>query len=237
MGLRLMRRLSRNKEKPKICIPVVETSLDKALRTIQQANQVADLIELRIDYLRKPEITTLVNGRQKPFIITNRREEEGGKYRGDERKRLEVLKEAIDLAVEYVDVEMRSEESLLHNLLANKKETQIILSFHDFQKTPSIKELKKLFDRMTRLGADIAKIVTFARTWEDNLNVLLLTAYAIKRKQEIVAFCMGEKGKMSRLFSPIMGAAWAYASLTRGKASASGQLTVREMKEIWERLR
>ena len=232
-----MRRLSKNKDQPIICIPIIETSLDKALRTIQQANQVADLIELRIDYLRKPEVTTLLNGRQRPFIITNRREEEGGKYRGDERKRLEVLKEAIDLAVEYVDIEIRSEESLLKNLLANKKETQVILSFHDFQKTPSKKELQKLFDRMTRLGADIAKVVTFAQTWEDNLNVLSLITYAIERKQEIVAFCMGEKGKMSRIFSPIMGAAWTYASLIRGKTPAPGQLTVDEMKEIWEKLR
>ena len=227
----------RGKDQPRICIPIVETSSDKALRAIQQADQVADLIELRMDYLRTPAITILLNGREKPFIITNRREGEGGKFRGNERKRLEVLEEAVDLAVEYVDVEMRSDESLLLNLLANKKETQVILSFHDYQKTPSKKELQKLFDRMTRLGADITKIVTFARTWEDNFNVLSLIAYARKRKQEIVAFCMGEKGKMSRIFSPIIGAAWTYASLTKDKASASGQLTVSEMKEIWERLR
>ena len=59
----------------------------------------------------------------------------------------------------------------------------------------------------------------------------------MERKQEIVAFCMGEKGKMSRIFSPIIGAAWTYASLTRDKASAPGQLTVGEVKEIWEKLR
>jgi 3-dehydroquinate dehydratase-1 len=48
---------------------------------------------------------------------------------------------------------------------------------------------------------------------------------------------MGEKGKFSRLFSPFLGAAWTYASLSRGKASAPGQLTVREMKQVWEILK
>jgi 3-dehydroquinate dehydratase type I len=90
---------------------------------------------------------------------------------------------------------------------------------------------------MMRYGADVLKIVTFARSFEDNLKVLSLIPYAREKKQEIVAFCMGEKGKMSRIFAPLMGAAWTYASLDRKRTSAPGQLTVGELKEIWERLR
>ena len=55
-------------------------------------------------------MATLLNGRQKPFVITNRRKEEGGRYQGDEKRRLVILKEAINLAAEYIDVEIRSEE-------------------------------------------------------------------------------------------------------------------------------
>jgi 3-dehydroquinate dehydratase type I len=237
LGSRLTRRLWKGRERGRICVPIVEPSLDKALRAINQASRVADLIELRIDYLRKPDMATLLHGRQKPFVITNRRKEEGGRYQGDEKRRLVILKEAINLAAEYIDVEIRSEESYLLDLFANKKETQVILSFHDIQKTPSQKELGKLFDRMSGLAPDIVKIVTFARSWEDNFSILSLIVYARKRKQEIVAFCMGEKGKMSRIFSPLMGAAWTYASITRGKTSAPGQLTVEEMREVWEKLR
>jgi 3-dehydroquinate dehydratase type I len=57
------------------------------------------------------------------------------------------------------------------------------------------------------------------------------------KKQEIIAFCMGEKGKVSRLFSPCLGAAWTYASLNKVKDSAPGQMTVRQVKGIWERMR
>jgi 3-dehydroquinate dehydratase type I len=139
--------------------------------------------------------------------------------------------------VDFIDVELGTKRSLLNGLIRNKKETKVILSFHDFRKTPPQQELEKMCDRMIQFGVDIVKIVTFARSLEDNLNTLSLIPYARKRKQEIVAFCMGEKGRMSRIFAPMMGAGWAYASLNRNRISAPGQLTVTELKEIWERLR
>jgi 3-dehydroquinate dehydratase type I len=90
---------------------------------------------------------------------------------------------------------------------------------------------------MIRLGADVIKIVPFAKSWEDNLNILSLIPFAKARRQKIVAFCMGEKGKISRIFSPFLGAAWTYASLNQSRASAPGQLTVRELTDIWKTMR
>jgi len=221
----------------KVCIPIVETSLERALVAVKEANRWADIIELRADYLKRIKLAPFLENRKKPFIVTHRRKEEGGKYSGGEKKRLAVLQDAIDLGADYIDVELASEKSFLQGLIGNKRGTQVILSFHDFWKTPSQKELKRLFGQMVRLRADVIKIVSFARSWEDNLTVLSLIPFARARKQRIVAFCMGEKGKVSRLFSPLLGAAWTYASLTRGKTSAPGQLTVREVKEIWKTLK
>ena len=147
------------------------------------------------------------------------------------------MEEAIDLGAEFVDVEFEAKRSWLRDFIANKKGTRIILSSHDFQGTPSLKELRKLCGRMTRWGADIVKIVTFARSWEDNLLILSLIPYARKRGQEIVAVCMGERGKMSRIFAPLMGAAWTYVALNKNRTSAPGQLTIQELKKIWEKLR
>jgi 3-dehydroquinate dehydratase type I len=221
----------------KVCIPIVETTVAKALIAIKEANRWADLIELRADYLKRVKLALLLQNRQKPFIVTNRRKEEGGKYKGEERKRLSVLQEAIDLGADYIDVELATERSFLQGLIRNKKGIQVILSFHDFRGTPSPKELQRLFGQMVRLEADVTKIVSFARSWEDNLSILSLIPLAKARKQKIVAFCMGEKGKVSRLFSPFLGAAWTYASLNKSRASAPGQLTVRELKGIWEKVR
>ena len=221
----------------KVCIPIIETKLSKAFRAIREANRLADLIELRVDFLKEQNLELLLNKGKKPCIVTNRRKEEGGRYTGDEKKRLEVLKEAIDLGAEYIDVEIGTEKPLLQELISNRKRTQIVLSFHDFRGTPFPKELKSLIDRTTQVGANIVKIVTFTRFWEDNLKVLSLIPYAKEKKQKIVALCMGEKGRMSRVFAPLMGAAWTYASLNKRRVSAPGQLTVFELREIWERLR
>ena len=211
--------------------------MGNALIAIKQANRLADLIELRVDYLRNAGLGLLFQNRKKPFIVTHRRKEEGGRYRGDERKRLGVLQEAIDLGTDYVDVELATERSWLQGLIRNKRSTRIILSFHDFRKTPPQKELQGLLDQMVGLEADVVKIVSFARSWEDNLNILSLIPFAKERKQKIVAFCMGEKGKISRIFSPFLGAAWTYASLNQSKTSAPGQLTAQALKDIWKKMR
>ncbi len=229
-------------ERPeKVCIPIVETGLEKALTAIRKSTPLADLIELRVDYMRSPELPVLLDGRRRSFIVTNRRREEGGQVQGDEGARVRILEEAVRLDVDYVDIEMRSPRPFLQTLMAHQKaknaKTRIILSYHDFRRTPPQRDLEKLCDRMVRLGADVMKIVTLARSWEDNLSVLALIPYAKERGQKITAFCMGEKGKMSRVMAPLLGAAWTYASLSTDRVSAPGQITVGEMRRIWEGLR
>lgn len=221
---------------PKVCIPIFETSVERAKRAIEEAHPWADLIELRLDYLKYPKLPPLPGKKRKPFIVTNRRREEGGKYEGQEKERLSLLEEAIERDVDFVDVELETEASFRRGLTKKKRQTKIILSFHDFDHTPNRKELERLCDRMHDQGADVVKIVTLARSYDDNLKLLSLIPYAQVKGQSIIAFCMGEVGRMSRLFAPLLGAAWTYASLSRERVSAPGQLTIGEMRAIWERL-
>jgi 3-dehydroquinate dehydratase type I len=231
-----MRRYWKSERPGKICLPIVETTVKKALRAIKEASRLADLIELRVDYLRDPRLEMLLNAGEKPLIVTNRRSAEGGTYAGNEQERLNILRKAVNLGATFVDVEIRTQPSSLREFLKDRNGTRMVLSFHDFKRTLPPSRLREILDRMIRDGADVAKIATFARSWEDNLKILSLIPYARKRKQAIVALCMGEKGKMSRIFAPLMGAAWTYASLDQKRASAPGQLTAWELREIWERL-
>ena len=210
--------------------------MEEAIRAIEEAERQADLMEIRMDYLNGPVLDPFLALEKKPFIVTHRRREEGGRYRGDERKRREVLHQAVQSGVSYVDAEIATEESFLAQLMANRRKTRLILSFHDFKKTSSATELRGLLEGMIPFRPEVVKIVTMARSFEDNCNILPLIPYALKRKQKIVAFCMGEKGKMNRIFPPLMGAAWTYASLNRQRASAPGQLTALGLRETWERL-
>jgi 3-dehydroquinate dehydratase type I len=220
----------------KICVPVIETTIGKAVKAVEEAGRVADFVELRLDYLKKPDWPLLLKNRKRPLIATLRRKQEGGRYKGDEKKRMGLLREMVDQHVEYVDAELRSDKALLQDLIRNKRKTRIILSYHDFDETPSMKKLEDIIDRMMRIGPNVIKIATYARSWEDNLKILSLIPYAVKNNQTVVAFCMGEKGGMSRIFSPLMGAAWTYAAASEKQSSAPGQMTVGRMKAIWERL-
>jgi 3-dehydroquinate dehydratase type I len=221
----------------KICVPIIERTEGEAIQVMAKARPLADLVELRVDYMKNPGLEILLRGRKMPCIVTNRRREEGGRYRGEEKNRLAILREAMDLGSEFVDVELASDPPFFDGLIGHHGKTSLILSSHDFQKTPSLKELRSLCRRMICYGAQVIKIVTFIQSWEDNLKILSLIPYAMEREQKIVALGMGVKGKLSRIFAPLMGAEWTYAPLIRGRASAPGQITARALKEVWEGLK
>ncbi len=203
-------------------------------RAIAVGNSGADLIEIRADFLPKPDLEPLLRTAEKPVIVTNRRRRDGGRFAGPEDIRLGILREAVDLGAAFVDIEAGCGKPSLRAFMGGGKKTRIILSCHDFRGTPSAGALRELCRRLMGHGPDVVKIVTSARSWEDNFRVLALIPFARERNQEIVAFCMGERGKMSRVFAPLMGAAWTYASIDRKKASAPGQLTIGELRRIWE---
>lgn len=226
----------KNKYPGKICIPITERSISKARRAINKANQLADLIELRLDYLHRPNLEELWPKVKKPLIVTNRLSKEGGKFKGREEERIGFLKRAMELGASFIDVELVRAKDFMPDFLRQRKETNIILSFHDFEKTISFRKLQLLLEEMRALGADVSKIVTFAQSWVDNLQIMNLIHYARQRAYRIVAFCMGEKGKISRLLSPLLGGEWTYVALDSNKKSAPGQLTIKEVKEIWRKL-
>ena len=151
---------------------------------------------------------------------------------------MELLKEAVELGADYVDIEVRTEEALIEELSTkignHHGRTKWIISHHDFSGTPSERALRRKLDECNGTGADIVKIVTYANTVEDNLRVLGLIPHALRKGGEIIAFCMGELGRISRIMAPLLGSSFSYASLERGAESAPGQLTIEEIKGVFK---
>jgi 3-dehydroquinate dehydratase type I len=219
----------------RICIPITASTTSEALRKMKQGFGLADILELRIDGIRKCNLEKLLAGGKGELIVTNRVKVEGGGFSGTERERVSLLKKAVSLESTYVDLEIRTDEALRDEL---KKEigtrqghTRLILSYHNFEKTPGLTSLRKKMEEGRRAGADIIKIVSFAGRMEDNLKVLALIPYARKRGLEIITFCMGASGKISRIMAPLLGSYLTYAALCKGEESAPGQMTVGEMKK------
>jgi 3-dehydroquinate dehydratase type I len=219
-----------------ICISIVPGTNEEALSLLARALPDADLVELRIDRIERPDLPLLLHAGKERILVTNRRRDEGGFFASCENRRMELLREAIDLGARCVDVEARTGAAALGRLVkairAKGRKTRLIVSHHDLKGTPSRQTLVKRLKASRALGADIVKIVTLAQTTEDNLRVLELIPQALGAGQDIVAFCMGAKGRLSRVAAPLLGSCMSYASLEEGADSAPGQLTAREMKTI-----
>lgn len=219
-----------------ICVPVMAESNREAVRLMKRGFSSADMVELRIDRIRRPDLSLLVEGREGPLLVTNRRKEEGGFFEGSEKDRMKLLARAVTLGADYLDVEASTGKRWIGllgaEILSRGAATRMIISHHDFQKTPSWNGLVRKLDACRAYGAYAVKIVTFAKSVEDNLRLMRLIPRSLSQGQPIIAFCMGSRGRVSRLLAPLLGSFLTYASLRKGAESAPGQWTVAEMRKI-----
>ena len=188
------------------------------------AEQGAQLVELRLDYIRRAvNIKRLLANRRCPIIATCRREEDGGKWTASDADRLTLLRQAIAEGVDYVDLE----EDVAGQIPRYGK-TKRIVSYHNFVETPE--DVQSIHDRMCTKDPDIVKIATLAHHPHDNLRLLRLIENS---SVPTVAFCMGEQGILSRLLSGRFGAPFTYATFHEDRALAPGQLSYRQMTEMY----
>ena len=213
---------------PNICVSIVNSDLD----AIKEIEPVVDLLEVRIDLIGNGW-QEIVRHLEKPWIACNRLVKEGGNWQGTEKERTEELIKAAELGASIIDIELATENlgSIL-SLLKNK--TRCLLSFHDLEGTPSLEELSEKVEQQLKVGADICKVVTTAKNFQDNLITLQLIAKF--PKIEIISFAMGNSGYLSRVLCPLVGGKFTYASIGQGKESAPGQITVKDLLNIYEML-
>ncbi len=200
------------------------------MELIRGVEQFVDLFEVRIDFIGDGW-QELAGRLRKPWIACNRIADEGGRWEGDEKGRISELLKAVDLGADIVDLEL--ETSNLDEIVGIiGKKSKCILSFHELEKTPPVNEMREIVHRQLEAGADICKVITTARRFEDNLAVLQLIAEF--RKTRVVSFAMGPLGFTSRVLCPLVGGDFIYASIERGIESAPGQITARELRKIYE---
>jgi 3-dehydroquinate dehydratase-1 len=216
-------------KKPRICASI--TNNDRA--AVREVEPLVDLFEVRIDLIGDdwPELITQL---QKPWIACNRIASQGGSWLGSEARRIEKLLQAIELGADIIDIEL-STKNLANVIKVTKKKTKCLLSFHDMEKTPPLDTMKQIVEEQLKAGADICKVVTTAEGLEDNVSVLrLIPEFPSTR---LVSLAMGPLGTISRVLCPLVGGDFTYASIEKGKESAPGQITVKDLTKIYEMIR
>ena len=209
----------------------------EAIQLIDRAEEAnADLVEVRLDSLKTFDgLSDLASHGKTPKIATNKLVTCRGNFTGTEAEQKQILLTAAKSGFEFVDIELSASSLKEFTTEASEHGAKLIISFHDFDGALKLAELDSVLEREIACGADMCKIVTTAKRIEDNLTLLNFTAAACKRAN-VICFAMGACGKVSRLLSPLFGGFLTFAALERGSETASGQMTVQEMRTAYKLL-
>jgi len=220
--------------KPKIAVSIPACTISEASRMVRKASRLgADLAEIRLDYLKREEpVEKIVGTGTMPLIATFRSSNNGGAQNLKGTERVETLIAAAEAGFDYVDIEVETRNlTAVINKLRNAG-AKTIASHHDFTRTASDIKLKRVLQLCRSSGATLSKLVTTVRRLEDNLRLLALTREA-SRRGGVICFGMGALGVQSRIYSPIYGAAFTFASLDDGRSVAPGQIPLSRMRRIY----
>lgn len=210
-----------------ICVSLGRTRHSSMLEEHQYlAGRGAELVELRLDFMRRrPDLGVLLKDRPTPVVVTCRRRSDRGRWVGTEEQRLGLLREAIIAGAEYVDLEDDVAKSI-----KRYGTTKRIVSYHNFEETPA--ELFDIHRRLSACDPDVIKIVTMANSPGDNVRMLEMVE-ASREGVPTVGFCMGEFGTISRVLCGRYGSPFTYASFSREREMAPGQLSFAEMRNLY----
>ena len=221
----------------KVCVSLATNSVSKLSDLIGTAIQRgADYVEIRFDHNIYKDIDNALEISRKiknRAIFTLRSKDEGGFFEGKIDERISLLKKIGSIKPMLLDIEISTLKKYtgLRKFLKDEK-IPILVSSHDFKTTPRTSSLLGIFQEM-RKYSNYVKLVTMARNSEDNIRVLSLYDKIVNT--HLIAFAMGEHGILSRLLCTLYGGSpFTYASLDR--SLAPGQLDVRLMKKIYERI-
>ena len=218
----------------KTCVTLAESSPAKLRLRLGQALKRSDYAELRFDFMapiKVPIALDLVKKDLKRCICTLRPRKEGGKFSGGEKNRISILKLIAEYNPYLLDVEyntIRKSKDLRQYLKRTK--TSLLVSWHDFKKTPEENLLRIKLKQMSKFSRNV-KIVTSAKTIGDSMKVLSLYKN-LPKDHRLVAFAMGDSGRMSRILCTQFGSPYTYVSL--GKPVAPGQFSLDEVKSIFK---
>ena len=241
-----MKRLEQINGKPKICVSLTATNQEALLQQVELINQSpVDVVEWRVDYFEESDdlekvCATLAAIKaqlvDQLLLFTFRTLEEGGE-KAISLAAYKTLYQTIAPAgmVDMVDIELKRIEFLGRSLIQEMKAASIIviLSSHDFDKTPDDATLIFQIGVMNQMGADIGKIATMPQDLNDVLRLMgLITKARGFNQLPLITMSMGELGKISRVSGAVTGSVLTFGAI--GEASAPGQIPVEQLAQTLE---
>ncbi len=215
----------------KICIPIQAKAQREALKMLGKIKGQADVAEIWLDHIKDLNISELLKNSPMPVLCVCKKPIDKGLFKGTYNEMVKMLVEAVKYGVEYIDIPFSIPEKLSKKCV--QLPAQVIVSHHDFKKTPSIKKLHQMALDMKKRGADIVKIAVMAKTLNDTFGIISLAQTLKEEGIPHILIAMGKRGTLSRVLTPMLGGTMMFAPLSSKNSSASGQLTVSELRKAW----
>ncbi|QLI79505.1 type I 3-dehydroquinate dehydratase [Bacillus pumilus] len=230
---------------PMICTPLIGQTKEELFHEVEVLTEKKpDVIEWRADFFHylhdKEQVIETLKGmveRAKgiPFLFTIRSEKEGGESISlSESEKVSLLAELCSTQlVDAVDYELMHDVTHIQQISQATKRNGVtlIVSYHDFQRTPEVDRLMQLFVNAESAGADIAKIAVMPHSYDDALTLLSATSHAKKQLSiPVISMAMGEYGAFTRMIGGLFGSVMTFA--VGKESSAPGQVAIQDLNNV-----
>ncbi|AGF59033.1 MULTISPECIES: type I 3-dehydroquinate dehydratase [Clostridium] len=230
---------------PKICVPIVGRTKEELIEEVEALKDISlDVVEWRVDYYENVEdierVKELLVSLRKllsntPILFTFRSKKEGGEKEVSTNYYAKLNKEiAATRLVDLIDVELFTGDEIVKDIVAyaHDSEVKVVMSNHDFFKTPVQEEIVLRLRKMQELGADLPKIAVMPQNKNDVLVLLSATNEMVENYAEgpIITMSMAGTGVISRLAGEVFGSALTFGAAK--KASAPGQIGVADLRTV-----
>lgn len=210
-----------------ICVSIADLSVPEAVKIIESN----ELSEVRLDRIKfgPGDIEKLFSAENKTIAT----------YRPvdtvDDNDRKKTLIDAINAGASYVDIEVENNDAFKNEIIeaARLKNCRTIVSYHDYTKTPVIRELEQIMRWCLESDCDLIKIACHVDSNEGCSRLLSLYSYG----KPIISIGMGHEGKITRIAATLLGAPFTYASIDENKKTAPGQFDSEKLKTIIDLIR
>lgn len=207
-----------------ICVPIRTRKTSTLLSAIKKSNKIADIIEIWFDELTdlsEKNLKTIVRVARKPLLY---------KVSKHDEKKLDLILSIGGIS--YLDLDLNTGQPLIEKIKTGHPGLKIIISHHNFSKTPPLKVLQGIAAKMLQKGADIIKISTKASGPSDSLTMLSLLSDLTANNKPAICLCMGKSGQLTRLTGHLLGNYLMYAPISSANQTAPGQITAGQLRKI-----
>lgn len=223
--------------KAKLCLPIIKTTTQNVVKTIEKNQKNYDMFEVWVDYIEdsSPIILNLVKDLSSKLgdrLIIVFRRKNGETIRMPLEQRLEIIQQ-LSFTKTFVDLDIEKQKSDLEEISRLRLRPNMILSFHDYEKTPRTSTLVNIIDDMHMYQPTIYKIATLCQTEKQALALLHLLLDLKEQGKRCIILGMGQKGMSTRIFGTLWGNEIAFVPENGNEKSAPGQLTKKQLENVF----